>query len=65
MFIIRDSLISGADLTKLLMLIDTCKCVYRQLFQDYSLQKLGPVQLNMKVYSSTWMTVIGPCIIYH
>ena len=32
--------------------------VYKNLFHDYSLNQLGPVQANIRMYNSTNMTVI-------
>ena len=35
------------------------------LYHDYSLKKLGPVQANLRVYNSTSMTVIWSCVLQH
>ena len=39
--------------------------VYKQLYYDCYLTKLGPVQANLSVYGSTFMNVIGSYVIYH
>ena len=38
---------------------------YKMLFHDYSLTQLGSVQVNLKVYISTSMSVIGLCMLCH
>ena len=34
-------------------------CVHKMIFQDFSLEKLGPKQTQLKVYKSTGMNVTG------
>ena len=37
----------------------------QRMFHDYSLSKLGPLQVNLKVYNSANMSVIGSSVLHH
>ena len=39
--------------------------VHKNLFHNYSLSKLGPIQANLGVNNSTNLTVIGLCVLHH
>ena len=39
--------------------------VYKELFLDYSLSELRPVQANLRVYASSHMTVIELYVLHH
>ena len=43
-----------------------CLSVYtKKLFHVYNLSKLGPVQVSLRVYNYTNMTIIGSCVLPH